>query len=350
MSQNDANRSRSSRNLPRKSRSSVPQPLASEQTPSFVRTVGIHALRRVIQGLETLVETLETQPNEQSATPTKAPRSPRLPKRKLNNRALAGILAGVVLIGVLCTSMLFPAKPPEEETMRTVQNSEKTALPQPAQVAPSLPGVPPELLVPPPPIASPEPTASFPTDRSALDSTEVLVASEPDGAIQDRAASPALSPDADAPESMGVAPDQSTTEPSEPPPEPMPNLVPEPAAVALEPAPQPKPPVELTPEQSLIASIDGQMMEISDRYASALVQRVQPNFRRSRLRVGVSDRWYQLSPAQQNQLGDELLARSQDFDFTTLELTDANGALIARSPVVGSSLIILKRLPTPKTG
>ncbi|MCA1992849.1 MAG: hypothetical protein LDL41_12565 [Coleofasciculus sp. S288] len=112
---------------------------------------------------------------------------------------------------------------------------------------------------------------------------------------------------------------------------------PEPVEVESPPAPQ------LTPEQSLIASIQAQVAEITERYGNGLIQSVEANFLQSRLIVKVSDSWYDLKESQQNNLADEMLRRSNELDFSKLEITDLNGTLVARSPVVGSNMVILKR-------
>lgn len=103
------------------------------------------------------------------------------------------------------------------------------------------------------------------------------------------------------------------------------------------------PPPELTPEQSLIAAIQNQVAEITNQYENGLIQSIEANFEGSRLIVKVSDGWYNLKESQQNKLADEILSRSNDLDFSKLQITDLKGTLIARSPVVGTKMVILKR-------
>lgn len=105
----------------------------------------------------------------------------------------------------------------------------------------------------------------------------------------------------------------------------------------------PPPAPELTPEQSLIAGIQNQVSEITDKYGNGLIQSIQANFEASRLVVQVSNGWYYLKEAQQNKLADEILRRSSELDFRKLEITDTSGTLLARNPVVGPNMIILKR-------
>jgi hypothetical protein len=124
--------------------------------------------------------------------------------------------------------------------------------------------------------------------------------------------------------------------PTEIPPSPEPQIT-------LPPSPEPTPTLELTPEQTLIAAIENQVAEISDRFASGLIKSIQANFRTSNLILKINDDWYTLEASQQNKLAAEILQRSQELDFTHLEIFDSQGRLIARNPVVGTEMIIFKR-------
>lgn len=113
-------------------------------------------------------------------------------------------------------------------------------------------------------------------------------------------------------------------------------------------APQPvetlSPPTPvLTPEQRLIASIQNRVNEITSQYANGLIQSIQVNFQSSRLTVGVNDDWYGFGAAQQDKLATDMWRRAQELDFKDLEILDSQGALVARTPVVGSNMVILKR-------
>ena len=136
----------------------------------------------------------------------------------------------------------------------------------------------------------------------------------------------------DKPTNQPVPPDLTT-------PVPLPAPVVTPTPVVKKPAP----PLKLSPEQKLIASIQDQVAEVSKQYAEGLIQSVQANFRSSRLTVTVSQSWYGLTRSQQDKLATGLLKRAQLLDFSKLELVDPEEQLLARSPVVGSEMVILKR-------
>ncbi|WP_193193398.1 hypothetical protein [Nostoc sp. MG11] len=137
-------------------------------------------------------------------------------------------------------------------------------------------------------------------------------------------------------------PPEEITPPSEPETPPSP---PEPQLEPI-PSPTPTPTLELTPEQTLIAAIENQVAEISDRFASGLIKSIQANFRTSNLTLKISNDWYTLEESQQNKLAAEILQRSQELDFTHLEILDSQNRLIARNPVVGTEMVIFKRQTT----
>ncbi len=145
-----------------------------------------------------------------------------------------------------------------------------------------------------------------------------------------------------------VVPEPQPPQPPEeitPPPELETEPEPEPEPIPT-PTPTPTPIIELTPEQALIAAIENQVAEISDRIASGLIKSIQANFRTSNLTVKISDDWYTLKESQQDKLAAEILQRSQELDFTHLEIIDSQDRLIARNPVVGTEIVIFKRQTT----
>ena len=102
-------------------------------------------------------------------------------------------------------------------------------------------------------------------------------------------------------------------------------------------------PLELTPEQRLITAIQDQVAEITDQYANGLIQSIQANFQGNRLIVTVNDSWYELDEQDQEQLASEIWRRSQDLELSKLEITNSDGTLLARSPVVGSGIVLWQR-------
>lgn len=221
----------------------------------------------------------------------------RLPQNlneKFSDRTLGGIVTGVAIVLLWFTSNLFSEKPP-----------------QPTQIAQR-----PEIKLPAP--------KSFPPELSAPAAPEVLPSPVPVIAPTPEVESPVVEePIAEEP----IAEEPVTVAPS-----------PEPVVV-----PSPEPKIELTPEQQRLASIQTEISEVGDRFINGLVASVQPQ--NQRLTVKVSEDWYRFNPEQQNRVANELWQRSQTLDFSKFRITDANGVILARPPVVGSEMVILKRKP-----
>ncbi|MEO0374467.1 MAG: hypothetical protein AAF329_07485, partial [Cyanobacteria bacterium P01_A01_bin.17] len=124
------------------------------------------------------------------------------------------------------------------------------------------------------------------------------------------------------------------------PPEPISEV---PAAPAI--VEEPVEPVPAEPEepQKVVLSVQQQVAQISDLYSTDLIPQVQADFEADRLVVQVSDRWYNLSSTEQDEIGLDVLQRSDGLDFKTLEFRDLQGQLVARNPVVGPNIIVLQR-------
>jgi hypothetical protein len=102
-----------------------------------------------------------------------------------------------------------------------------------------------------------------------------------------------------------------------------------------------------------LAEIQNQMAEVAEPYAPSLdpsgldapklIDLVRANLNREQLTVQMGDGWYGLDSAQQDQLANDLWKRSLKLKFSQLELADAAGKPLARSPVVGSKMVVLRR-------
>ncbi len=202
---------------------------------------------------------------------------------KLSNTALTGIIAGIAVIVFWTTSSILFGKPTEVATVPTTPEAPPATITTPAEETP-------------PPVAEEVP---LPTPQP--EETPPPIAEE--------------------------VPPQVEESPL-PEPEPTPPLTPERV---------------LTPEQTLLAAIENQVAEISDRYAAELIQSIRANFRSSNLTIKISNEWYNLKQSQQDKLAADILQRSKDLDFSHLEIIDSQGRLVARNPVIGSDMIIFQR-------
>jgi hypothetical protein len=100
-------------------------------------------------------------------------------------------------------------------------------------------------------------------------------------------------------------------------------------------------PLELTPEQSLVASIQTQVAEITDRYSAEIISSIEADFLRGKLLITVTDKWQELRIGRQEKLANEMLDRAHRLDFDKMEIINKERNVLARSPVVGNKMILL---------
>ena len=104
-----------------------------------------------------------------------------------------------------------------------------------------------------------------------------------------------------------------------------------------------KAPKNLTSEQNLIAAIEDKERELVERYTNDLVTLIEPNFEDSIVTVTVADNWYDTEISKQDRITEEILKKSRQLEFNKLRIIDSQNNLIARSPVVGTNIVILRR-------
>ncbi|WP_315791117.1 hypothetical protein [Fischerella sp. JS2] len=275
---------------------------SNQRRQSFWKTKTIQILKGAIAVLETTVEKLETQ-----SPPTDVSLNwwsrllvkirsylPANLSAKLSDTALTGAIAIFAVILVWVTSTIFTGKPTE---IVTTPPTSPTPLTSPS---PNLP--------------TPEPS---PTEEQTLAETPPPVEEEEPTPIPEEV-TPSLEPEVT--------------------PTPTPTIDNQPTTITNQPAT-----IVLTPEQILIATIENQVAEVSDRFASGLIKSIQANFLTSSLDIKISDDWYTLSESEQDKLAAEILQRSQELDFTHLEMSDSQNRLVARNPVVGTEMVIFRR-------
>lgn len=148
---------------------------------------------------------------------------------------------------------------------------------------------------------------------------------------------PVAAPIADsAPENPGSSPGETTVVAEDTGLPPVLEAPSPPAPVTVSPLPL----APLTPEQSLLAVIQRELVDLEGLYPPQLMERIEPNFLASRLTLTVGDSWRELSSKQQQTLLDALWQRAQKLSFRRLWIYDLKGDLIARSPVVGQDMVV----------
>ena len=103
------------------------------------------------------------------------------------------------------------------------------------------------------------------------------------------------------------------------------------------------PNIQLTPEQNLIAALESKTNNLASRYNDDLVISIKPDFTDNIVVVTVADRWYEITTSSQDKIVSEMLKRSRSLEFDKLKITDSQNNLIARSPVIGEDMIVLRR-------
>ena len=105
-----------------------------------------------------------------------------------------------------------------------------------------------------------------------------------------------------------------------------------------------EPELTFTPEQTLVAALQSKIAQVSegDSTDTDTVDSIKVDLPQSSLLIKVTDNWYELNESRQNKLANEILERSRKLQFNKLELQDSTGTLVARNPVIGNQIIILK--------
>ncbi len=129
---------------------------------------------------------------------------------------------------------------------------------------------------------------------------------------------------------------------------PAPAQAPAPAAVATGPESSAMSTSEPPPGDA-IGSLQGELSAIAQRYGKGFLQSVQASLAQSRLILTLSPAWYGLDAFTQGALATDFQLRGQGLGFETLELRSPEGDLLARSPVVGTTMVILQsQAPPPR--
>lgn len=117
----------------------------------------------------------------------------------------------------------------------------------------------------------------------------------------------------------------------------------EPTPIPAKRLPLPEPTKLAAAEPTPLSLIEEQVTSLTNRYEPGLVQFVQADRHHDRLTIQFSDAWYHLSQERQDALTNELWQQAKELNVQSLTLTDAEPTLLARSPVVGDRMVVVKR-------
>ncbi|WP_204141015.1 hypothetical protein [Halomicronema sp. CCY15110] len=122
----------------------------------------------------------------------------------------------------------------------------------------------------------------------------------------------------------------------------------EPGPAAPDAPSMPSEPAPVIVDGDRIAKIQSQLTDSSILNAQRVVDSVQADFQRNQLTLILNGDWYRLSDYDQTQLTQALMQQSQDLEFEEIQCLTPAGELLARSPVVGSNMVILQRERPPE--
>ncbi|MFM7528017.1 MAG: hypothetical protein ACKO63_05915 [Nodosilinea sp.] len=111
-----------------------------------------------------------------------------------------------------------------------------------------------------------------------------------------------------------------------------------------------EPTLELEPtptlEESLITDLQTQLSGMSRSYSVGLIDAVEVNLPHQALTIHLGESWYGLLATQQDSIAQAIYRQAQDLGLERLSLQDPQGLVVARSPVVGSTVVVLQRRPS----
>jgi hypothetical protein len=99
----------------------------------------------------------------------------------------------------------------------------------------------------------------------------------------------------------------------------------------------------VSPEQEFIEAIQTQLSDITSQYSDDMIQTLRVDIALDRLVVQLNPIWYLISDDRQDQVTEKMWLQAKANHFGKLEIQDAQGVSIARSPVVGNHPLILQR-------
>jgi hypothetical protein len=99
---------------------------------------------------------------------------------------------------------------------------------------------------------------------------------------------------------------------------------------------------QISPERQLATALNTRLAQIASQYPDDLVSNISIDSTGDRLTVKLAPAWLEIDSAQQQQSIAKLWQQARSLQFSKLEISDNEGNLIARSPVVGNEMILVR--------
>jgi hypothetical protein len=97
----------------------------------------------------------------------------------------------------------------------------------------------------------------------------------------------------------------------------------------------------ISPEETLITAVRSQFSTLASQYPAGLISNLELDNERQLAIVTLGNLWASLTSEQQQQVAQSLWQQAQVYQMAKVEMRSSNGNLLARSPVVGSDMVIV---------
>lgn len=99
--------------------------------------------------------------------------------------------------------------------------------------------------------------------------------------------------------------------------------------------------VPISPEETLISAVRSQFSTLASQYPAGLISNLELDNDRQLAIVTLGNLWASLTGDQQQQVAQSLWQQARVYQMAKVEMRSASGNLLARSPVVGSDMVIV---------
>ncbi len=99
--------------------------------------------------------------------------------------------------------------------------------------------------------------------------------------------------------------------------------------------------VPISPEETLITAVRSQFSILASQYPAGLISNLELDNDRQLAIVTLGNLWASLTGEQQQQVAQSLWQQARVYQMAKVEMRSNNGNLLARSPVVGSDMVIV---------
>ena len=97
----------------------------------------------------------------------------------------------------------------------------------------------------------------------------------------------------------------------------------------------------ISPEETLITAVRSQFSTLASQYPAGLISNLELDNERQLAIVTLGNLWASLTGEQQQQVAQSLWQQARVYQMAQVEMRSSSGNLLARSPVVGSDMVIV---------